>query len=101
MKKSRISILLASVGFLLLALFALSYYLSRPAVPPTALSDTFGVAEEGEYLARIAGCIACHTDTEQNGAPLAGGVAIETPFGRFYAPNTSVSSHSFNAHLTL
>ncbi len=87
MNKHRTVTLIASVGFLLLAMFALSVYLSRPGIPPTTLSDTFGVAEEGEYLARIAGCIACHTDAKQGGAPLAGGAAIETPFGRFYAPN--------------
>ena len=41
----------------------------------------------GGYLVRAGGCIACHTDVKGGGAPLAGGGAIETPFGTFYAPN--------------
>lgn len=41
----------------------------------------------GEYLFRAAGCAGCHTDEENKGAPLAGGRALRTPFGVFYAPN--------------
>lgn len=46
-----------------------------------------GDANRGAYLARMSGCIACHTDSENGGAPLAGGVALETKFGTFYSPN--------------
>ncbi len=42
---------------------------------------------KGEYLLRAAGCAVCHTDTENDGALLAGGRAINTPFGVFYSPN--------------
>jgi mono/diheme cytochrome c family protein len=41
----------------------------------------------GEYLFRAAVCAGCHTDAKHNGAPLAGGPALTTPFGIFYAPN--------------
>jgi mono/diheme cytochrome c family protein len=41
--------------------------------------------EEGRYLARVGNCIYCHT--APGGAPLAGGRAIETPFGTVYASN--------------
>ena len=41
----------------------------------------------GEYLVRAGGCIACHTDIAGNGAPLAGGGKVESPFGVFYGPN--------------
>jgi mono/diheme cytochrome c family protein len=41
----------------------------------------------GQYIARAAGCITCHTDKEGKGAFLAGGHAMQTPFGRFYSPN--------------
>lgn len=41
----------------------------------------------GEYLFRLAGCAGCHTDVDNDGPPLAGGRAIETPFGTFYSPN--------------
>jgi mono/diheme cytochrome c family protein len=42
---------------------------------------------QGEYLFRAAGCAGCHTDEKNHGAPLAGGRALRTPFGIFYAPN--------------
>jgi mono/diheme cytochrome c family protein len=41
----------------------------------------------GEYIFHAADCYACHTDTENHGPTLAGGTAIKTPFGTFYAPN--------------
>ena len=37
----------------------------------------------GVCVARLAGCVACHTDAKGGGAVLAGGVVIETPFGTF------------------
>ncbi len=46
-----------------------------------------GDAVRGTYLARMGGCIACHTDSKSGGALLAGGAAIKTPFGDFYGPN--------------
>lgn len=46
-----------------------------------------GNRANGAYLARASGCIACHTDFENGGKPLAGGPAIETDFGTFYASN--------------
>jgi mono/diheme cytochrome c family protein len=42
---------------------------------------------QGEYVFRAAGCAACHTDSKNKGAFLAGGRALETPFGILYAPN--------------
>ena len=35
----------------------------------------------------IAGCVSCHTDADNQGAHLAGGVELDTPFGSFFAPN--------------
>lgn len=46
-----------------------------------------GDVSRGAYLARISGCIACHTDVEGGGAPLAGGAGLATDFGTFYPPN--------------
>lgn len=43
--------------------------------------------ERGEYVLRASGCVACHTDAEGGGQFLAGGRALETPFGTFYSPN--------------
>ena len=44
-------------------------------------------AKRGEYIFNAGGCLGCHTDTKNNGAPLAGGRALATPFGTFYGPN--------------
>ncbi len=43
--------------------------------------------EEGAYLTAAAGCKACHTATEDDATPFAGGHALKTPFGVFYTPN--------------
>ena len=46
-----------------------------------------GDAKHGEYVARLGGCHACHTDPAKKDAPLAGGLALTTPYGTFYVPN--------------
>jgi len=58
-----------------------------PIGGPLAAIDLQGDVDRGADLARAAGCIACHTDTARGGAPLVGGVALETPFGTLYSPN--------------
>ena len=45
------------------------------------------LVKRGEYLVYAGGCIACHTDEENQGTLLAGGRALVTPFGTFYTPN--------------
>lgn len=67
----------------LLALAALA------AAPAVAVADQtqFGEVERGRYLATVGNCISCHTDAEHGGAPLAGGRAMETPFGTIFTPN--------------
>lgn len=62
-------------------------YLSSVDEPRASLSELKGNVARGAYLARVSGCIACHTDSEAKGKPLAGGKGTETPFGTFYAPN--------------
>ncbi len=58
-----------------------------PIGEPQPLRADAGNPQRGAYLARMAGCIACHTDSRNGGAPLAGGVALKTDFGTFYSPN--------------
>ena len=41
--------------------------------------------QRGEYLARAGDCVSCHTAT--GGAPYAGGLRLDTPFGYMLAPN--------------
>lgn len=59
------------------------------AILPTLAmaADAPGNAERGAYILRLGGCISCHTDSKNKGAPMAGGVALKSPYGTFYAPN--------------
>jgi len=52
-----------------------------------AVSANAADIERGEYLLHAAGCIGCHTADQEDAVPLAGGHALETPFGTFYTPN--------------
>ena len=54
-----------------------------------ALGSTFaqGDAKRGEYLAKAAGCVGCHTEEKKDAVPFAGGRALKSPFGTFYGPN--------------
>lgn len=54
---------------------------------PPAFAGQAALAERGERLFRAAGCVGCHTDLDNDGPFLAGGRALETPFGTFYSPN--------------
>jgi mono/diheme cytochrome c family protein len=64
--------------------FILLVLLSRPAL---AVSPDADLIKRGEYNLRAAGCISCHTRKEDGSPLLAGGRAIESPFGIFYGPN--------------
>jgi mono/diheme cytochrome c family protein len=54
---------------------------------PSAVAQDGDAARRGEYLFRAGGCYSCHTDEKNKGPGLAGGRALETPFGTFYSPN--------------
>jgi len=53
----------------------------------TANAHAQGDAKRGQYLAKAAGCVGCHTQEAQDAVPYAGGRALKTPFGTFYGPN--------------
>jgi mono/diheme cytochrome c family protein len=53
-------------------------------VEPPAIAGE-GDPTRGEYVLRMGGCVTCHT--AKDGPFLAGGRAIESPYGTFYAPN--------------
>ncbi|MDO8595894.1 MAG: cytochrome c [Sulfuricaulis sp.] len=67
-------------GATLLAVFAI----------PAPAAET--PRDRGEYLFRAAGCHGCHTDEKNKGPALAGGPALKTAFGTFYAPNITPDS---------
>ncbi|VTU22615.1 c-type cytochrome [Variovorax sp. RA8] len=52
---------------------------------PAAFDQTPAQVERGRYLALAGNCAGCHT--ARGGAPYAGGVGIETPFGTVFAGN--------------
>ncbi|WP_414651557.1 c-type cytochrome [Herbaspirillum sp. UBA812] len=53
----------------------------------------------GRYVARLGDCVACHTQDKRK--PMAGGLALETPFGKLYSTNitpdrqTGIGQYSF------
>ncbi|QND63633.1 c-type cytochrome [Mesorhizobium loti] len=70
---------------------AVAVFLFKPASLPdvsaaqAALPTGQALIDRGEYLARAADCVACHTTS--GGKPYAGGLAFKLPFGTLYAPN--------------
>ena len=62
---------------------AISFLLWSPR--GSALAE--GDVKRGEYLAKVANCIGCHTEDREDAVPYAGGRALKTPFGTFYGPN--------------
>lgn len=57
---------------------------SDPSTPATSTNAAELVAR-GAYLARAGNCQGCHTT--RGGAPYAGGLGLETPFGTVYSSN--------------
>ncbi len=55
--------------------------------PAHGAASAQGDATRGAYLAKVAGCVGCHTEAKENATPYAGGRALKTPFGTFYGPN--------------
>ncbi|SFD06570.1 cytochrome c [Collimonas sp. OK412] len=58
---------------------------SAPPQPAQAAASPGDQISRGAYLVRGGDCMACHT--ARGGKELAGGRAIQTPFGAIYAPN--------------
>ncbi|EKV26083.1 Putative diheme cytochrome c-553 [Caenispirillum salinarum AK4] len=80
------SLAVIAAGLALLGGLSILQSAERNAEPATFPE---GDPKRGAYLARMSGCIGCHTDAENGGAPLAGGTAIETRFGSFVPPNVT------------
>lgn len=91
----RLRYVIASVvAIFLLASVALAFLVPERQIDISTIS---GDATRGEYVLRLGGCVACHTRAK-GGTFLAGGDAIETPFGSFIAPNiTSDPKHGLGA----
>lgn len=80
---SRMVVGLMVLGGLVAAWLFSPAYLS-PSVPDVGLATDTPTLERGRYLVNAGGCISCH---EGDAGGLSGGMAIESPFGVFYASN--------------
>ena len=60
------------------------YHAANPSGVPAALAQA-SLIKQGEYLAKAADCLVCHT--AQGGTAYAGGFAFVLPFGTLYSTN--------------
>lgn len=65
--------------------FGLLIATAASALAQSPRQNSFEQIERGRYLTVLGDCAACHT--VPGGAPFAGGVAIETPFGKLVGAN--------------
>ncbi len=82
----RIYLVAATVIVAVAAGSAAAIFRGNP-VPNAPIAQLEGDPDRGAYVARLAGCIACHTNEAGGGELLAGGPPLKTPFGTFYGPN--------------
>jgi mono/diheme cytochrome c family protein len=83
--QSKTKLFLIGVVFILLSLALIAFL--PPSVSSSAeLSDSNEAIARGEYLVIAGGCISCHRG-EDDEESFVGGLALETDFGTFYAPN--------------
>lgn len=64
---------------------------AEPAIETPPLPETEAAIERGEYLVAAGGCISCHEGADGS---LSGGLALESDFGTFYAPNITPDSET-------
>jgi mono/diheme cytochrome c family protein len=69
------------------ASFAAALFTALPISYAATAADlqSFALIERGRYLASAADCEGCHT--KPSGKPFAGGVVLDTPFGKLVGPN--------------
>lgn len=65
--------------------------LASAAALADSAADESALIKRGEYTAVAADCGACHRQTKEDGAPFAGGYAIDSPMGRIIASNITPS----------
>ncbi len=72
-------------SFVVLALSIAEVAAQSPKAPRQPSATRVPAQTDGEYLARVGDCVACHT--ARGGEPFAGGLEMKTPFGTLYTPN--------------
>ena len=78
---------LAGLALVGLGILTGAWAVQGPEVELRTLDGLEGNIDRGAYVARLSGCIACHTDGKSGRGVLAGGAEIKTDFGSFFAPN--------------
>lgn len=69
-----------------IAVLAIIFVPIKRSGPTSRLPENYQVAKgQGEYVARMADCAACHT--APNGAAYTGGREVDSPFGTIYSTN--------------
>lgn len=69
---------------------AVAWVLTEPhQADPDEIASLTPDVDRGAYIYTAAGCASCHAGSDGNGISLTGGMAFETSFGTFYAPNIS------------
>lgn len=81
--KTKLTLLALALIFIVAALML---FLPPSVSEDVQLSDSSEAIARGEYLVIAGGCISCHRGAEDEEAMI-GGLALETDFGIFYAPN--------------
>jgi mono/diheme cytochrome c family protein len=76
---------MSRLGTRVVRIAALVAALLAPCAARAVDLQSYDLVERGRYLVTAADCAACHT--KPGGAPFAGGVALETPFGTLVGPN--------------
>jgi thiosulfate dehydrogenase len=82
--------LLPAAALIVLVLGGLAAWIAVP--PPLEPQDVAGpdnpspeLIARGKYVAELGDCVACHT--KPGGAPMAGGLKLDTPFGALWSTN--------------
>src|SRR5690554_6491951 len=100
MKKWPLAIVIAGVGGLALA-FSLAQALPSLRTTTSVIEVDINDPElikRGEYIARTADCVACHSTLE--GEPYAGGLPMLTPLGAIYSTNITPDKETGIGHYT-
>jgi mono/diheme cytochrome c family protein len=83
--RSKVEHLLIGIFFVLL-LVSLLLFLPPSVSGSAQLSESEEAIERGKYLVIAGGCISCHRGEDEEES-FAGGLALVSDFGTFYAPN--------------
>lgn len=96
----RLRRIIAALALLAIAGTGLFYVLTipKPAVTGTLPARTANLGN-GEIMFNAGGCASCHaTPKQEDTRRLGGGLALNTPFGRFHVPNlSSDAAHGIGA----